>query len=140
MPDCPRCAGSGFAPTAPCRDCGFWDVGVLVLRSRATGQERRITASVGAPIGRGLLAGFCGEDAKFASDEQFRVEWREASGGWVAFSPSAPRNRSFLNGAPLSDSPTPVQDGDVIALKNDRLALEVRIERTGRHSAPTMRG
>jgi len=140
MPDCPRCGGSGYAPTAPCRDCGFWDAGVLVLRSRATGQERRINASVNTAIGRGLLGGLCGDDAKYASDQQFRIEWREASGGWVAFSPSAPRNPSFLNGAPLSDTPLAIHDGDVIALKGDRLALDVRIERTGSHSAPPKRG
>jgi hypothetical protein len=97
-----------------CEGCGKADLGVLTLLIEATGKKIRM--SVETDVGRALLKNLAGEDARFASDLQFRICKDEGRGAWLVRADPAATNPTLLNGTPLAAEPAPLAAGHVIAI------------------------
>jgi hypothetical protein len=112
---CPECGLVNERETPRiCEGCGKADLGVLTLRCEATGKKLRM--SMPTDVGRTLLKGLAGEDARFASEPQFQLAKDEGRGAWVIRTSAAATNPTLLNGAPLTEEPTPLAAGHVLSV------------------------
>ena len=92
--------------------------------------RRSAEASIGVrtPLGKHIIRQF-GDDANVWDTEQLVIE-RTGDGGWQVVPEAGTTNETLLNGAPIT-GPTPLHDGDVIAVGRaekgiSRLPLTVR--------------
>jgi hypothetical protein len=124
---CPQC---GFAANAErvrtCEGCGHVHFGNIVLVSVDTAKQIRM--SIDTAVGQGILKTFVGDDAKYASDPQFRLYRDAALACWAITKIPTAKNATFLNGSPLSDSPAPLAEGAVISIGADKMRLNVKFE------------
>ena len=106
--------------------CGHIHFGTLVLVAEATGKHTA-TTDRRTRVGRGLLRSFAGDDARYASEEQFMVYMDAALGCWAVRGTPTARNPTFVNGTPITDA-TALMNGALISIGKDRLKLKVRID------------
>src|SRR5665213_142793 len=120
---CPVCGFENtLSDSRACQGgCGHTDFGTLVLISEATGQ--RTTMSIETRVGRGLLRSFAGEDAKYASEEQFVVYMDGVLGCWAIRATSTAKNPTFVDGAPIGDKAA-LANGTRISIGKDRMKLQ----------------
>ncbi len=112
---CPECGLVNERETPRiCEGCGKADLGVLTLRCEATGKKLRMSMST--DVGRTLLKSLAGEDARFASEPQFRLTKDEARGAWVVQTSATATNPTRLHGAPLTAEPAPLAAGHVLSV------------------------
>jgi hypothetical protein len=103
-----------------CEGCGKADLGVLTLLVEATGKKLRM--SVDTAVGRALLKPLAGDDARFASDAQFRVCKDEGRGVWIIHADASATNPTLLNGKPLAEDPAPLAAGHVLSIGSRKTA------------------
>ena len=124
---CPQC---GFAANPErvrtCEGCGHVHFGNIVLVSAETGKQIRM--SIDTTVGQGILKTFAGDDAKYASDPQFRLYKDATLASWAIAKIPTAHNPTFLNGSPLTDAPAKLEDGAVISIGAEKMKLNVKFE------------
>ena len=124
---CPQCGfGNTAACSRTCEGCGHVNFGHVLLLSVDTAKQIRM--SIDTAVGQGLLKSFAGDDAKYASDPQFRLYKDTTLAAWAIAKIPTAKNPTFLNGSPLSDAPTPLTEGAVISIGADKMKLHVKFE------------
>jgi hypothetical protein len=78
-------------------------------------------------VSRYLLTAVVGEDARFASAEQYEI-LRHPDRGWNIRHCPAAANPTFVNGFALDEAPRPLRSGDLISVGPERVKLQVRLE------------
>jgi len=124
-----KCKSCGFEANTDgkvaCEACGYYDGQVLVLQSQETGKAIRVRIST--TVGKHLLRTFAGEEARFASDSQFRVTRDSDTGAWIIEHAPDAKNPTFLNGGKL-EACVPLESGACISIGPEKMRLVVAIE------------
>jgi hypothetical protein len=125
---CPHCGLENYEAVDACAAmCGHVRPIRLVLTAKATGRELRF--NVDSDVGRTGLQHAGGDEAKFASQPQFKVYRDTAQARWLLVHCRTATNPTCLNAAPLDYNPQPLSDGDIISIGPLRLQLHVRLEK-----------
>ena len=106
--------------------CGHMRLSRLVLTA-ASGEELRF--NVDTDVGRAGLQKLGGEEAKFASQPQFKVFRDVVQPRWLIGHVPSATNPTCLNAKPLGSEPEPLRNADVISIGPKRLMLKVRLEK-----------
>lgn len=123
---CPQCGvDQNREGTRRCEACGYVIYGTLSLTAEATG--RQVSIAIDTDVGRHLLRSFAGDEARYASDPQFRVSKDPALGAWAITACPGATNPTWLDGRPLRSAPTPLPDGGVVSIGPERARLKIRI-------------
>lgn len=119
---CRHC-GSAVEPAAiACVVCNH----NLVRAVRLEGSAGSLEASIATDFGAAILKRVVGDDARYATMNQFRIA-RGTDGAWlVQHSPSA-KNPTFVNGSAVPDDGHRLADGDQISLAGKAGHLTVRL-------------
>ena len=124
-----KCENCGFEANADgkvaCEACGYCEGQILVLQSTETGKQIRIRITTA--VGKHLLRTFAGEEARFASEKQFRAARDTDTGAWIIEHAPDAKNPTFLNGSKL-EACAPVESGACISIGPERMRLVVSIE------------
>lgn len=124
---CPQCGVENEDAVDVCAGmCGHARLTRLVLTA-TSGQEIRF--NVDTEVGRVGLQKVCGEEARFASQPQFRVLRDTTTPRWLISHMPTATNITCLNAKPLSAELQPLKNGDVISIGTKRAALRVRLEK-----------
>jgi hypothetical protein len=127
---CPNCGfDANEDGVAECAGgCGYAKYpAMLVFYSESTSKLLQI--GIDTNVGRRLLKSIVGEDAKYASDVQFRIFKSADLTAWaIQHDPSA-KNATCLNRAPLGTAPQKIEDGSIISIGPEKAKLLVRMNK-----------
>lgn len=97
--------------------CGYVLVpSVVNIRSEVTGKEIAVRLSAG--FGSSSLKILDDPEIKFVSPVQFRLDKRQAQGGWFITNEPQAKNPTFLNGEPINMDGVLLRDGDKLSIKD----------------------
>ena len=82
---------------------------------------------VATQVGKRMLINLGSDDAKFASEPQFRAVPDPATGEWAIHREGSAVNQTYINGRPISVSDG-VTAGAVISIGPAKLKMTVRFE------------
>lgn len=128
---CPQCGVGGIPDSLSSHlveggGCGYVHFpSAVIIRSEATGKE--LSVRVSGSFGSNTLKLLQDEDIKFVSSEQFRIEKREAEGGWLILNEPGAKNPMFLNGNPIRAEGMILKEGDRLSIKDKCLRLTARL-------------
>lgn len=125
---CPLCGTQNDETEDVCVGmCGHIRLSRLVLTALPSGHEMRF--NVDTEVGRTGLQKVAGEEAKFASQPQFKLFRAPGNPGWLISHCAAATNPTFLNGKVLGAKAQILRDSDIITVGPDKLLLKVRSEK-----------
>lgn len=127
-----KCLECGYEPNCDserrCCSCGHVTCpATLVLTSQEMGKALRMR--INADVGRGALRAIVGDDARFATDVQFRIRKRSGEGRWVIEHNSEAKNPTCYNGKPLDAGGQELAEGGTISIGADKAVLRVSFDR-----------
>lgn len=97
----------------------------LVRAMRLEGAAGTVELAIGTVVGQALLRRIVGDESRFATIAQFRIE-RDHGGAWHLRPAPEARNPTFVNGAPVPDAGHRLSDGDQVSLAGKAAHLTVR--------------
>lgn len=87
-----------------------------------------LSTRIDLDVGQRLLRGIVGDDAKYASELQFRLVRRSLE-GWVLEAAAGTTNETWHNGAPVAARTTVVlRPGDEISLRGRRATVRIEFD------------
>lgn len=108
---CPEC-GSILNGNV-CDSCGYTKISRLILK----GSSGSICLGITTKIGKHLLSGLLGDEARFYGTFQFELGISHSDAGWVLISQGDTANNTLLNGSVCDPGVRYlIKPGDVIAL------------------------
>ena len=123
---CPKCRSRNPGGTTLCAECGHVRMPErVVLIGDRSGRPLRMHVST--TVGRRLLQGVVGHEARFASESQFRIV-KDPSIGWVVAHEPCAANPTYYNGAKVGVETPALEHGSVITVGPDNMRLHVRLE------------
>jgi len=126
---CPQCGMQNDDAEDACVGmCGHMRLSRLVLTAVASGHEMRF--NVDTEVGRTGLQKAAGEEAKFASQPQFKVFRASGKPGWLISHCATATNPTFLNGKAVGAEAQLLRDSDTVSIGPKRLVLKVRTEKS----------
>lgn len=126
---CPQCGMQNDESEDACVGmCGHMRLSRLVLTAVVSGYEMRF--NVDSEVGRTGLQKAAGEEARFASQPQFKVFRAPGNPVWLISHCASATNPTFLNGKALGTDAQPLGDSDTVSVGPKRLVLKVRKERS----------
>jgi hypothetical protein len=127
MSRCPNCGLQPHGPELPCPDCGHFRMGRLSVVTGLGKFPINISTTVGRPVLRRWVGD---EEAKFASEAQYRVSPDPVRGWTIEALPDTP-NSTKLDGITVAPGTSAdLKDGNRITIGSSRALLTIQIDRT----------
>ncbi len=123
---CPESGTENDDHAAKCLGCGYVRYGRLVLLSPSNGKE--IRTNIDLLIGKTLLKAVVGDEARFASEPQFKLARSEEQASWLVLPNPKAVNATFVNGVKAADLGVKIAGGSEITIGTDKARLKVRVE------------
>jgi hypothetical protein len=83
--------------------------------------------SLDTTVGKYLLRSLVGEDAKFASEPQYKIYKDETLGSWAVQHMHGAKNPTFCNGVDIGTTPMGLEDGSIISIGSEQVKLTVQM-------------
>ena len=122
---CPQCGlGENTDDCATCLSCGYVNIPAsVILSSSSTG--KRFSMSIDTVVGIYGLKPVVGDEAKYASPEQFRIKKDLSAGHWKVFHMPDAKNPTWVNGTAVTAGGEVLEEGSIITIGPELAKLKV---------------